>query len=137
MHHVRNSVHDDFQRNGDLLFDLFRGNSRPLGDDLNIVVGDVGISFDGETLEGNDSCGEKDERERQNEEAVIQSEIDDATNHLCFTPYCSTVSINGNSIETTWSPGLRPEIISCKPLLGSMRPATTSTRLKWPDPIGA
>src|ERR1700693_2799436 len=130
MNDVRNTVHDDFQRNGHLLFDLLRGNSRPLRNDLNIVVGHVGIGFDGQALEGNDSSGEKDQRQSQHEEAVIQSEIDDATNHLCFHPYCSTVFCNGNTIETTWSPGLRPEIISCMLLLGRMRPATTSTRLK-------
>jgi len=31
---MRDAVHDDFERNRDLLFDLFRGNPRPLRDDL-------------------------------------------------------------------------------------------------------
>jgi len=51
MHDVRNAVHRDFQRNGHLLLDLFRGNSRPLRDNLHIVVGYVRIGLNGQLME--------------------------------------------------------------------------------------
>ncbi len=51
VHDARNPVHHDFERNGDLLLDLFGGDSRPLRDDLDVVIGDVGISFHGEIVE--------------------------------------------------------------------------------------
>ena len=82
MHHVRDAVHDDFQRNRDLLFDLFRGNSRPLRDDLHVVVGHVGIGLDGKPLERNDARREQQQCQSQDEEAVVQSKINDSANHL-------------------------------------------------------
>ena len=45
MGHPGYAVHDVFQRNRHLLLDLFRGDSRPLRDDLDIVVGHVRIRF--------------------------------------------------------------------------------------------
>ena len=44
------SVHLNFNRNGDLLFHFFRGAARPLRNDLHVVVGDVGIGFDGQIV---------------------------------------------------------------------------------------
>ncbi len=46
MNDARNAIHRDFKRNRDLLLNLLRRNSRPLRDDLDIVVRHVGISFD-------------------------------------------------------------------------------------------
>ena len=48
---VRHAVHHDLKRNGDLLLHLFGGAARPLGDDLDVVVGHVGIRFDGQAVE--------------------------------------------------------------------------------------
>ena len=42
---VRDAVHDDFDGDGDLLFDLFGGAAGPLRDHLDVVVGHVGIGF--------------------------------------------------------------------------------------------
>ena len=50
---VRESVHLHFDGNGDLLLDFLGGASRPLGDDLYVIVGDVGIGFDGQVVKGN------------------------------------------------------------------------------------
>ena len=55
MHHVRDSVHRGFERNRYLLLDLFRRDSRPLGDDLNVVVRHIRIGFDGKPVERNDA----------------------------------------------------------------------------------
>ena len=50
MGYVRDSAHLNFERNGDLLLDLFRGDPRPLRDDLDIVVCHVGIGFYGKLM---------------------------------------------------------------------------------------
>jgi hypothetical protein len=68
---MRNSIHGNFERNGDLLFDLLRRNARPLRDDIHIVVRDVRIGFYGKLVEGNGSPKEKQNRRREHEEAVL------------------------------------------------------------------
>ena len=55
MRHVRDARHVDLDGNGDLLLDVFGGAAGPLRDDLDVVVGDVGIGFDGEVVE-RDGC---------------------------------------------------------------------------------
>ena len=82
MHDVRDAVHHDFERNGDLLFDLLRRNSRPLRDDLDVVIGHVGIGLNGQMMERDDAPGEKQQGEAQMTRAVVEREIDDAANHL-------------------------------------------------------
>ena len=47
---MRNPVHHDLDRNRDLLLDLLGDVSRPLRDDLHVVVGDVGISLHREVM---------------------------------------------------------------------------------------
>ena len=47
---MRNAVHLNFDGNGDLLLHFFGGAAGPLGDDLHVVVGDIGIGFDGEIV---------------------------------------------------------------------------------------
>ena len=59
MHHVGNAVHHGFERDGHLLLDLLRGNARPLGDDLDVVVGDVGIRFHGKLMERDRAPGQQ------------------------------------------------------------------------------
>ena len=49
---VRDAVHHDFDRDGDLLLHFFGGAAGPLGDDLDVVVGDVRIRFDRQVVEG-------------------------------------------------------------------------------------
>ena len=82
MHDVRDAVHHDFERNRDLLLDLFRGDSRPLRDDLHIVVRHVGIRFDGKLMERNRAPAKQQERRREDKKAVLQRKIDKFANHL-------------------------------------------------------
>ena len=44
---VGNAVQNDFERDGDLLFDFFGSVTGPLRDDLGVSVGNVGIGLDG------------------------------------------------------------------------------------------
>ena len=76
MRYVRNPVHHDFQRNGHLLLDLLRRNSRPLCDDLDIVVRNVWVRFDGKLMERNCAPHKQHQRQRKNKEPVLQGEID-------------------------------------------------------------
>src|SRR5579871_365009 len=82
MNHVGHSVHGDFERDGDLLFDLFRRNPRPLRDDFDIVVGDIGISFNRQVMERDDSGRKDQNRKTQNKQAIVEREIDDPAYHL-------------------------------------------------------
>ena len=82
MHHVRDAVHRGFKRNRDLLLDLLGGDSRPLGDDLNVVVGHVRIGFDGKPVERNDAPDEQQDRKGEHQKAVVQGVVDEAAYHL-------------------------------------------------------
>jgi hypothetical protein len=81
VHDVWNSVHHDFQRNRDLLLDLLRGNSRPLRDDLDVVVGNVRIRFDGQLVKRNCAPNQQQRRCGENQNPVLQRKIDKLTNH--------------------------------------------------------
>ena len=52
-------------RDGDLLLDLFGGAAGPLRDDLDVVVGDVGIGLDGQVVERDDAPDEQQNGERR------------------------------------------------------------------------
>ena len=150
-----------------MLFNLLSGYARPLSNDLDVVVGHVGVSLDGKLAEGDDASGKEQEGEAEHEQAVIQSKINNSANHrllpyevgislsisfcfpsLCFKSrllrscltqvdrYWSRVFCRTRALETTWSPGLIPDVISCM-LPGSMVPVTTSRRLKWLALTGA
>ena len=123
MHDVRNAVHDDFQRNGDLLLDLLGRNSRPLGDDLDVVVRHVGIGFDGKLVEGDRAAGDQQQSEGKNEERSVQGKIDESANHLLLHRVLQRQRV----LQPPAAPGLMPETISCM-LPGSMAPAATSRR---------
>ena len=56
---MRNTVHHDFERDGDLLFYLFSSAARPLRDDGNVIIRYVGICLDRKILEGNGSPDEQ------------------------------------------------------------------------------
>ena len=73
-----------FERDGDLLLDLLGGDAGPLGDDLDVIVGHVGVGLDGKIVEGNDAPDEQEEGKAEDEQAIVEGEIDDAANHLLF-----------------------------------------------------
>ena len=79
---VREAVHHDFDRNGDLLFHFLRGPPGPLCDHLHIVVGDVGIRFDRQVFEGDHTPGEKQNRDGYDEQAIAQGESDNSADHF-------------------------------------------------------
>ena len=140
MREVRETVHLNFDGDGDLLLDFFGGAAGPLRNDLDVVVGDIRIGFDRKGVEGDGAPHEKQGREREDHEAIIEREVDQASHQAAGIPwwrlagnYCSTVFCRTRALETTWSPGFTPEIISCV-LLGSISPATTATRLNLLPP---
>jgi len=73
--HVGDARHAVFEGNGHLLFDVFGGTAGPLGDDVDVVIGDVGIGFDGEIVEGDCAPTEQQHRRNEHDEAVVQCEI--------------------------------------------------------------
>src|SRR5215469_11619526 len=108
MYNMGNTVHRDFQRNSYLLFDLLRGNARPLGNDFHIIVRHIGISFYRQLMEGDSAPDKQKQCERENQHAVLQREVDDCPDH-----YCSTVFWSTSAFWMTSAPGAMPEIISC------------------------
>ena len=85
--HAGDAVHHDFERNGDLLLDLLRRDSRPLRDDLDVVVRHVRIGFHRKLMERDRAPDKQQDRDRQDQKAILQREID----QLCESFYCSTV----------------------------------------------
>jgi hypothetical protein len=84
MRYTGDAVHYDFERNRDLLLDLFGGSSRPLGDDFNIVVCHVRVCFDRKLVEGNGAPCEQQNRHRQHDETIVESKIDETSDHRLF-----------------------------------------------------
>src|SRR5262249_40359190 len=121
-HQVRDSIHLDLDRNGDLLLDLLRRPPGPLRDHLHPGVGHIRISLDRQLLEGDDSPNKEQDGEAQHDEAVVQREGHEPTNH-----YCCTVFWNSRALTTTCWPTLSPDSTSCW-LPGSICPPLTSMR---------
>src|SRR5271156_3211543 len=78
---MRNSVHLNFNGDGDLLFDFFGGATGPLGDDLDVVVRHVRIGFDGEVVERNGAPNQQQSGEPQNDELIVESVDYESANH--------------------------------------------------------
>src|SRR5579859_5423655 len=136
MLHVRDSVHDDLDRNRDLLFHFFRGPARPLRNDRHVIVGHVGIGFDRESMERDSSPNEQQHSHGQDQETILKREIDNLPDHLLLRRiYWSVVFWKTRARETTCWPGLIPERITWRPP-DSIFPATTSTRWKAPPSAG-
>src|SRR5229473_5406241 len=109
---VGNPVQGDFERDGDLLFDLFSGMAGPLRNDLCVSVGDVGIGLDGQITKRNDAPDEQDQRHAEYQDAVAQREIDEQTNHL---PCSEAAAENASALATSSSPTFAPWRICCRP----------------------
>jgi hypothetical protein len=61
---VGNSGHLNFDRHRDLALNLLGAAPRPLGDDLHVVVGDVGVGLNGKGAERNNAPNGEDEQLR-------------------------------------------------------------------------
>ena len=68
-----------------LLLHFFRRPPGPLGDDRDVVIGDVGIGLDGQVVERNSAPDRQQNRGRDHHEAVIKGEIDKGPNHISIT----------------------------------------------------
>ena len=82
MLHMGDACHLDLNGRGDLLLNLFGGAPGPLGYDLDIVVGYVGIGLDGEVVERYSAPGEEEDRRPEDEPPIVQRKIDQASDHL-------------------------------------------------------
>src|SRR6202165_4401883 len=119
---VWNPIQGDFERDGDLLFDLFGSVARPLRDDLRISVGDIGIRFYGQIAKRDDAPDEQHQRHAEYQDAIAQREIDEQTNHL---PCSEAAAENASASATSSSPTFAPWRICCRP---SDRPAVCTSR---------
>src|SRR5215471_18580624 len=82
MRHVRDAIQGNLEWNRNLLFDLFRGDSRPLGDHLDVIIRDVWIGLNWKRVKGDDARREKQQCKCHDKQAMSQGEIDNSTNHL-------------------------------------------------------
>ena len=64
---MRDSSHLNFGRDRHLLFNVFCGMPRPLGDDIDVIIGDVWIGFDREIVERDCTPSEKQDRQPKQE----------------------------------------------------------------------
>src|SRR5215469_8286788 len=101
---MRNAVHLDFGRNGDLLLYLLSRASRPLGNHLYPGIRDIRVRLDGQTMERNHAPDEEKKRNAQYNKAVLQRKIDKRANHCCSAEFW-----NSSAIATTCWPGAIPE----------------------------
>ena len=129
---VRDAVHHDLERNGNLLFHFFGGAAGPLRDDLDVVVGDVRIGFHRQIVKRNAAPDEQQHGRHHHQKAVVQREIDQRADHIIAVVrclYCSRVLQNqrvAHHLLARLEPG-RISCISC----GSISPPITSTRRKF------
>src|SRR5215469_16414558 len=119
---VRDTIHLDFDRDGDLLLDFLGRPPWPLRDYLHPCIGDVWIGFDRQVVKRDHAPNEEKNRHAEDNKAIVQSEIDDRANHCCSAEFW-----NARAFATIGWPGVRPETTSCMEF-GSMSPPTTSVR---------
>ena len=81
MHHMRDAVHHDFQRNRDLLFDLLRRDSGPLRNDLDINVAYVSKCLNRKVAERHNAPRKKYQGKGQHQQTVVESKINEPANH--------------------------------------------------------
>jgi len=79
-----------FDRNGDLLLDLFRGAPRPLRNDAYVVVADIGLGFHRQVVKRDDAPSEQQGPDGQHHKLVVQGKIYEGTDHFLFTIFLPT-----------------------------------------------
>jgi hypothetical protein len=75
-----NAIDGVLNRHRDLLFDLLGRNAGPLGDDLDVIIRDVGISLDGKAAEGDYAPDEQQDRNSNDQQAVCKTKINETSN---------------------------------------------------------
>src|ERR1035441_2156119 len=79
----------------------------PLGNDLRIGIGNVGVGLDGQIVKRNDSPDEEHDCDAQHQDAIAQSKVNQITDHL---PCSATAEENSKSFATIVSPALSPSL---------------------------
>ena len=79
--HVGDAGEADLERDGDLLLDLFGGAAGPLGDDGDVVVGDVGVGLHGEVVEGDAAPDKEEDGDDHDDEAAVEGKVYDLRDH--------------------------------------------------------
>jgi hypothetical protein len=82
MRQVGYAVELDLERDGDLLFHLFGGMARPLRNDLDVGVSNIRIGLDGKIVERDDAPYKEDNCEAEYQNAIVQRQINQVTDHL-------------------------------------------------------
>src|SRR5271166_4642775 len=81
MRQMGDAVHLRLDRNRDLLLYFFGGSSGPLGDDVDVSIGNIRVRFNRERVKRVSAPEKESDTHRQNQEPVPQGEIDNALNH--------------------------------------------------------
>ena len=80
-HHVRHTVHLEFERKRDQAFDFFGGMVRPLRDQFDLGRRKIGISIHRHALERDDPSGHHKARQHQHQEPLTKGGLYDSMNH--------------------------------------------------------
>ena len=81
MRKVGQPIHLQLKGNGNLALHLLGGAARPLGNDIDVIVGNVRIGLNREPVKRDDSPDEQQDAETQDQELLAQGEIDKVANH--------------------------------------------------------
>src|SRR5665213_1058440 len=130
MRQMRNTGHLNFNRHCNLSFNLLSTAARPLRNDLNVVVRDVWIGFNGQTAKRDNAPHGENEHSAQYQPAILKCEINKRCQHYWF-PAVSSI----RALLTICWPGSMPERITCRLPL-SIWPGRTSMRLNLLSPAG-
>jgi hypothetical protein len=86
-HHrqVGRAVHGQFEGQGGEAFDFFRGMAGPLGDELDHGRRKIGIGINGHALKRNGARDDDEHGNHHHQEALLESKLDNAMNHLEFS----------------------------------------------------
>ena len=102
MGNVRDAIELRLDGNRDLLFDFFRGVSRPLRDDIHIRVGDVGIRLHRQDMKRVGAPGQEQNGDAQNQPSVPKSKVNQTLNHTrYFRASLRRIVIHGPIVQLT------------------------------------
>ncbi len=105
---MRNARHLDFDRDRDLLFNLFCRSSRPLRNHLNIIVRNVRIRLDRKIVKRNHAPAEEQNRRASTSQRLFSAKSTSAAESLLRRRI-----LHGERLHTTFCPGCSPAVTSC------------------------